>query len=70
MRDVVASLQVEGTYLIVYDTHGAADCKYRSMTVDGIGCGGGDDIETAVRTYANSLRRIADEIEKSFDKGC
>lgn len=37
---------------------------YRAMTVDPVGIGCGKTIEEAVRSLANSLRKIADQIEQ------
>ncbi len=54
------------SYVVVDDTHGICDTKYRAKTVDPIGFGGGDTPQEAILSFCESLREVADEIEKEL----
>lgn len=70
--DAVYMLELPSrNHLVVYDTRNTCDCLYRANTVDHVGGGAGDSVGDAVLSYAESLREMADEVEKRFfvDKG-
>lgn len=56
------------SYVIVDDTHGAADSKYRAKTVDAVGFGGADTPQEAILSLCESLRQTADTIEAALVK--
>lgn len=51
------------SYVVIEDVSSFDDCKYWAHTVDREGFGAGNTTEEAVRSLAQSFRKLADEIE-------
>lgn len=53
-------------HVVVEDSQGIMDYKYKSKIVDPVAFGVGDTFEEAVLSICSSLRRAADEIERNL----
>ena len=55
-------------HIIVEDSHGSMNAKFRSRSVDPIGFAAGNTVPKAARALVASVRRTADEMEAAIDK--
>lgn len=55
-------------FIIVEDSNGSVNAKFRAKTVESIGFATGNTVPKAARALVASIRRTADEMEAAIDK--
>ena len=68
MSNCVAIPFSHDNHIIVEDSHGSMNAKFRAKTLESIGFAAGNTVPKAARALVASIRHTADEMETAIDE--